>query len=90
LFVRIILLINFSFDTEALNKSIFGDPLYDPETDFINQFNDHCQPKINYGIQLLYTIGNNKLSITLTFTLKYFLSFRTLRFSSTNKSFNYI
>lgn len=42
----------FSYDTEALNKSIISEA-------FINepQFQSHTSSKLTYGIQTLYTIG---------------------------------
>lgn len=57
-------LILFSYDTEALNKSIL------PET-FIDeaQFQSHTTQKLTYGVQQLYTIGNFVILTVYVFTL---------------------
>lgn len=46
-----------SFDTESLNKGLYNNVMSDVFDDFANEFNKESLPKIDYGIQQLYTIG---------------------------------
>jgi hypothetical protein len=45
-----------SYDTEALNSTLSKN--MDEQLEFENVFNDTAHPKLNFGVQKLYLIGN--------------------------------
>jgi hypothetical protein len=82
-----------SFDVESLNKSFYNDVINELSNNFVPCFGNETSPKINYGIQQLYTIGLvDILPINLVLKIfeKYFpssLFLKLKKYTTTNFKF---